>query len=168
MRAAACALATALTFTLASLATTSEAQTPRARPVPSGAALRFIGTWRLIAIEGDTGTTAADRGPHPTGLIYYDATGHMAAQIQPDRPRPAWSGRLPTPEQALDAIRGYTAYFGTYTIDEKARTVTHHRDGAINLEVRDYVRRYEFLPDGRLALTPVTRTSIRLIWERIK
>ena len=39
----------------------------------------FIGTWRLVSIEG--GTTQANRGARPTGLIYYDVNGYMAAQI---------------------------------------------------------------------------------------
>jgi hypothetical protein len=84
----------------------------------------LVGTWRLVSIEG--GATPANRGQKPTGLIYYDNLGNMAAQIMPDRPRPKWTG-TPTPEQMAEAFRGYTAYFGTYTIDEKASTVTHAR-----------------------------------------
>lgn len=127
----------------------------------------FIGTWRLISIEG--GTTQASRGARPTGLIYYDAHGYMAAQIMPDRPRPTWSG-TPTPQQALEALRGYTAYFGTYTIDEMAGTVTHHRQGMLDGGERDFVRSYEFGPGERLILTPVgnAATPLHLTWERIK
>jgi hypothetical protein len=77
-----------------------------AQPAKSQSELRkaLIGTWRLVSIEG--GTTQANRGARPTGLIYYDANGYMAAQIMPDRPRPKWTG-APTPEQALEAFRGY-------------------------------------------------------------
>ena len=127
----------------------------------------FIGTWRLISIEG--GNTLAIRGARPTGLIYYDAHGYMAAQIMPDRPRPTWSG-TPTPQQALEALRGYTAYFGTYTIDETARTVTHHRQGMLDGGAADFVRRYEFGPAERLILTPVgdSPAPLHLTWERIK
>ena len=129
---------------------------------------RFVGTWRLVSIDGDSATQRRF-GPRPTGLIIYDATNHMAAQIQPDRPRPSWSAsRPPTAEQALDAITGYTAYFGTYAVDERARTVTHRREGALNFDVRDYVRRYEFLGAKRLALTLVDRPGVRLVWERVE
>ena len=100
----------------------------------------FVGSWRLLTIEG--GTTAANRGAKPTGLIMYDDKGYMGVQIVPDRPRPKWTG-APTPEQALEAMRGYTAYFGTYTIDEKASTVTHHRQGMLDGGAVDYVRRFE-------------------------
>src|SRR5262245_39510131 len=90
----------------------------------------FIGTWRLVSIEGSAQSTAA-RGARPTGIIMYDQHGLMNVQIMPDRPRPKWTG-APTPEQALEAMRGYTAYWGTYTIDDKAQTVTHHRQGMLD------------------------------------
>jgi hypothetical protein len=135
----------------------------RPTPVASDIQKRFIGSWRLVSIEG---TPNPNRGARPSGLIYYDATGHMAAQIMPDRPRPTWTGS-PTPEQAKDALTGYTAYFGTYTVDERARTVTHHREGSLVPGDVDFVRRYEFAAGGRLILTPVGSTT-RLTWELIK
>ena len=52
---------------------------------------RFIGTWRLVSITSN-GQTDPSRGPHPTGLIYYDDAGHMAVQIMPDRARPKYAG----------------------------------------------------------------------------
>jgi hypothetical protein len=130
---------------------------------------RFFGTWRLVSIESN-GQMDPTRGSHPTGMIYYDATGHMAAQIMPDRPRPKYAGPQPTPEEAKTALIGYTAYFGTYSIDEGARIVKHHRMGSVNpgMVGIDAVRRYEFASDDRLILTPVENPKTRLTWERIK
>lgn len=127
----------------------------------------FVGTWRLVSIEG--GANPENRGQKPTGLIIYDAHGNMAAQIQPDRPRPKWTG-TPTPEQAVDAIRGYTAYFGTYTIDEKNKTVTHHRQGMLDGGAVEFVRKYQMLPGDRIVLIPVggTGPETRLTWEKVK
>jgi hypothetical protein len=129
----------------------------------------FIGTWRLVSIEVN-GQVDPNRGAHPTGLIYYDAAGYMAAQIMPDRPRAKYIGSQPTPEEAKTALSGYTAYFGTYSIDERSRTVTHHRKGCVNpgLVGVDAVRRYEFAAGDRLILSPVENPSSRLTWERIK
>ena len=126
----------------------------------------FVGTWHLVSIEG--GATSANRGTKPTGVIIYDAAGNMAAQIQPDRPRKQW--RTLTPELAFEAMRGYTAYFGTYTIDEKASTVTHHRKGMLDGGAADFVRAFEFLPGDRIVLTPVGGTGppTHLTWERAK
>ena len=126
---------------------------------------RLIGTWRLVSIEAEAGGIP-NRGAHPTGLIYDDAAGHMAAQIMPDRPRPKYVGSQPTPEEAKTALSGYTAYFGTYIIDERARTVTHHRKGCVNpgLVGVDAVRRYEFAAGDRLILSPVENPSAHLTW----
>jgi hypothetical protein len=133
----------------------------------SDTAKRFIGTWRLVSITA-TGQTDPNRGSHPIGLIYYDGTGHMAVQIMPDRLRPKYADAEPTPDEAKAAITGYTAYFGTYTIDERAHTVTHHRLGNINPEaLGDFVRRYELASSDRLILRPLESTN-ELTWERIK
>ena len=132
-------------------------------------AQKFIGTWRLVSIETDTLGRFSRLGASPKGYIYYDGTGHMAAQIQPDRKRPSWSaGTRLSGQDAIEALTGYVAYFGTYTVDPTARTVTHHREGALNFDVVDYVRRYEFLPGDRIALMPVNRPGLRLVWERVK
>lgn len=131
----------------------------------SDPAKRFIGTWRLVSIEGST--RSSNFGAHPTGVIHYDATGHMAVQIMPDRPRPTWTGS-PTPEQARDTILGYVAYFGTYTIDERAGTVTHRRAGTLSPGPVDFVRKYEFVAGDRLILTPVGNPTTHLTWELVK
>ncbi len=132
-------------------------------------AKRFIGTWRFVSIESNS-QPGPNRGPRPTGLIYYDGTGHMAVQIMPNRPRPKYAGSRPTPDEARAALIGYTAYFGTYTIDGRARTVTHHRKGSLNPGTVgvDAVRRYEFAPGDRLILPPVENPTRRLTWERVK
>ena len=131
----------------------------------------FVGTWRLVAIEGGP-ENAANRGPKPTGIIMYDQHGMMAVQIMPDRSRAQWTG-TPTPDQALDAIRGYTAYWGTYAIDEHARTVTHHRQGRLDGDIVDYVRAFELKDGGlRVTLTSVsggtTNPPNHLTWERLR
>jgi hypothetical protein len=127
----------------------------------------FIGTWRLVSITG--GNNPAARG-NPTGLIIYDAHGNMAAQIQPDRKRPIYTG-TPTAEQLAERARGYTAYFGTYTIDEKAGIVTHHRQGQLDSGAVDFVRKFELTDGGnRIVLTPVggANPPTQLTWERVR
>jgi len=155
--------ATALAVLVAITATSVSSQ-----QVNRSASTPLVGTWRLVSFRSDS-QTMASRGPRPTGLLIYDATGHMAVQIQPDRRRPSWPQRqLPTPEQAIEAVNGHAAYFGTYTVDERARTVTHHREGALNFDFVDYIRRYEFDASGRLILLPADRPDNRLVWERVK
>jgi hypothetical protein len=70
--------------------------------------------------------------------MIYDSLGNMAAQVMPNRERRKYAAAEPTPEEAKAAITGYLAYFGTYAVDEQARTVIHHRKGNINLISGDY------------------------------
>jgi hypothetical protein len=172
LRVACCALiATALAGAVRTLAQSAQ-QTPDDR--------RLIGTWRLIGYESSDAESRQLRGPMPTGLLYYDETGHMAVQIAPDRARGRFTGPVsgmftgprPTAAEALDAITGYGAYFGTYSVDERAKTVTHKRTGNVNPgAVGDFIRRYEFRSDDVVVLTPLDSTDVRAVklsWERLK
>jgi hypothetical protein len=156
------------------------ARTDTQTPPRTSAADRLIGTWSLVSYESSDTESKQFRGPKPIGLLYYDRTGHMAVQIAPDRQRRrftgpqagVFTGPQPTPDEALDAISGYAAYFGTYTVDERAQTVSHKRVGNINPGgLGDFVRRFEFLTEDRIALVPQERTdlrAVRLTWERVK
>jgi hypothetical protein len=125
---------------------------------------RLLGAWRYVGTRIDGGNW--DRGANPKGMIYYGPHSEMAVQIAPDVERTR-AGAAMTPAEAYAAIKDYIAYFGTYTVDEQAGTVTHHR--ADNLqpgEGGDLVRRYEFAGD-RLILRPPNST-MEVTWERIK
>lgn len=106
----------------------------QSRTTQGADAKRLLGTWRLVETTTD-GKPDPVRGLHPIGLLYYDTTGHMAAQITPEGGRRAFAGTGPTPEEAQAALRGYTAYFGTYSVDERARTVTNHREATSTPEL---------------------------------
>ena len=117
---------------------------------------RFVGTWRLVS---DT----------TTGIMIYDNLGNMAAQVMPNRARRKYAAAEPTPEEAKEAITGYLAYFGTYSVDERTHIITHHRKGNINPGgVGDeVVRAYVFESNDRLVLTPAGSTN-KIVWERAR
>jgi Lipocalin-like domain len=129
---------------------------------PDGeAARRLFGAWRYVG-------AMVDGKPRPSrkGIIYYDPGGDMVVQVAPEHER-GKEGSTPTPQEAQAALLDYVAYFGTYSIDERARTVTHHRHGSVQPgDVTDLVRGYEFSGD-RLILRP-PGTTYEVIWERIK
>jgi hypothetical protein len=144
-------------FLLVFLLTQAGARITSGQTAPtSDEAKRFVGTWRLVSDSS-------------TGLMYYDGLGNMAAQVMPGRARPKYAGAQPTPDEAKEALTGYLAYFGTYSVDERAHTITHHRKGNINPSQLDddAVRRYEFVPGDRVILTPVDSRN-RITWERAK
>jgi Lipocalin-like domain len=122
---------------------------------PNGIAARFHGAWRYAGTTID-GQFRTDRGGEPVGIIIYDASGHMSVQVMP--------GREQRPTAPISA---FLSYFGTYTIDERAQTVTHHREGDLRTDAPiEVVRQYKF--DGnRLILSPVGTTQ-DIIWERIR
>ena len=128
-------------------------------------AKRLHGAWRYLGSMTD-GKPTPGRGANPKGIIYYDPSGSMVVQVAPDKER-GKAGSAPTPDEAQAALAGYIAYFGTYTVDEKAATVTHHRHASVQPgDVADLVRGYEFSGD-RLILRP-PGTSYEVLWERIK
>ena len=94
----------------------------------------------------------------------------MVAQVMTDSSlRRPFAGEQPSPEEAQAALRDYVAYFGTYSVDDRASRITHHRQGAIAPgPLSDLVRQYEFLTGDRLALTQVGGSGNRLVFERVK
>jgi hypothetical protein len=155
-----------------------------AAPQPKTLSKKFAGAWRLTSIEGNPPGLPSiyDR---PTGQLMYDPSGRMSAQIVARADRKSFApynnGRLlATPEDKAAAFDSYTAYFGTYTVDARAGTVTHHLEDSLVPGRRgtDNVRWFEFEGDDRLLLIPVEDgkggaiarkdATLRLLWERIK
>ncbi len=140
---------------------------------------KFFGVWSLVAVNfyKSDGTLVKLYGDDPRGLFIYTEHGTMSVQIM-KRDRPSLpKGR--NAEHALDEyhaiLRGYIAYFGTYQVDENARTVIHHVRGSLipNWVDTDLVREYEF-SGNRLYLrtppAPLRGETMRgeLIWERMQ
>ena len=120
------------------------------------------GAWRYVTATLDGNPSR----PNGKGIIYYAPSGDMVVQVSPGSDT-AKAGAKSTPEEALAALDGYIAYFGTYTIDAAAKTVTHHRLGSVQPgDSADLVRRYTIEGD-RLTLSP-PGTNYEVKWERIK
>jgi hypothetical protein len=115
------------------LATVADAQRP------ARGAHVLMGTWRLVEFADldKNGKWQYRFGEHPRGYFVYDATGHVHIQIMKTptvAPFPEANiavGKLPSAEHALTAYAAYVAYFGTYTVDEEKRIVTHHVEGSL-------------------------------------
>jgi Lipocalin-like domain len=136
---------------------------------------KFVGTWKLVAVEqrnakGEVVPPAADAvNQNRTGYLIYDPAGYMAVSLMPVG-RKKYAGAQPTDEEAKAAITGYTAYFGTFTINEKEQVVTHHLEGSLNPAMgKDQNRGFE-LSGNRLTLKPPAAANgnqSRLTWERM-
>ena len=152
---------------------------------PAGDRARFVGTYSLVTTEvkdPKTGKWSQTPTFNSIGYITYSDTGHMGVHIMP-KVRTRFAANIPTPEEAQAALRGYTAYFGSFSVDEKEKAVTHNRVGQINPGGATTVKRfYDFVPDARfphggyerLILTPAPangggkdQATNRLTWERM-
>ena len=86
---------------------------------------KFVGTYRLISTEvKDTATGEWAETPdfNRIGYITYADTGHMGVHLMP-RSREPFASNTPTPAEAQVALQRYTAYFGSFTVDEKGQFV---------------------------------------------
>jgi hypothetical protein len=141
---------------------------------------KFVGVWKLISCESKdkaSGEVRYPYGTNPVGRVTYDLAGRMSAQVMnPGRRRVGGSptrGRAAIGEASCDEIRemvtGFIAYFGTFDIDEAARTVIHHVQASLipTWVGTDLRRTYEFSGADQLVLTATSDVATtRLVWQR--
>jgi hypothetical protein len=150
-------------------------------PRQDDVAKKFAGAWRLVSVEGNDATFhfASD---HPRGVIIYDRSGWMSVQIDMKGTRTPFANGPAggTPEEKVYAFDNYIAYYGTYTVELEAQTVTHHLEDASqpNWRGAENVRWFELQDDDHLLLIPredgkggvIERknATYKLLWERIR
>jgi Lipocalin-like domain len=142
-------------------------------------AVALVGTWQLVSRTdvNQMGEQIVDPslGSDPVALLIYDRAGHFAAQfMKRDRTTAIPSPTVAAAPNNTRARDGYDAYFGTYAVDEGARTVTQRLMGALEPANVGMVVTRAMQVDGEtltIALDtrsakgdPVTRT---LIWTRV-
>lgn len=151
---------------------------------PDDLSKKFLGAWRLVSIEGSQ-PGLPNNFDRPTGIIIYAPSGHMSVNIARKADRKPFAPynvgvAAATTEEKAAAFDSYSAYYGTFTIDAKAGTVTHHMQGNLipGRQGTDNVRWFDFQGPDRLLLTPVEDgkggtlarkdATYRLLWERLK
>jgi Lipocalin-like domain len=91
---------------------------------------RLIGVWRLRSClrTFKDGRTEHPFGEKPVGRIEYDNAGRVSALLM----RPGRQSTLPSgTELDNDAVTGFVAYFGTFSIEEATQTVIHHVEASL-------------------------------------
>jgi hypothetical protein len=162
------------------LSTTRGALSQSTTPDLKDTAGALVGSWVLVSRRDVTheGKTQIEPslGETPRGLLFYSRDGHMAVQLmRTDPPRSSASPPSSRVQRKnnTDTSSGYDAYFGTYTVDTVAQTVTHHVEGALSPgDVGRSITRHFHLEGSELRLsfdtsapdgTSVTRM---LVWRR--
>ncbi len=138
--------------------------------------MNLTGTYRLLSCEVQWSDGAVDLpyGTSPEGLLVYAESGHFSGHLMRRGVAKFGTGaRQVPPEQAKEAFLGYLGYYGTYTVDESAGTVTHHVLGSWhpNWVGTDQVRHFQFDGDQLVIKTPQVGAGGRshhtlLVWRR--
>lgn len=139
---------------------------------------KLLGQWQLRVYESryTDGSVRLPMGDQPHGVLLYTAQGEVSVHMTRHDRQPFASGDWlgGTDEEVRSAYESYIGYFGRYTVDETAGTVTHHIEGCSfqNWVGRDLVR--FFTIDGEL-LTLTTATVLMgggerrgyLVWQKV-
>lgn len=110
----------------------------------------LIGAWELVSCISTypDGQAEMPFGPSPRGLIAYTPDGWMSCQMEGE---PA----------------GYSAYYGSCTVDEEASVVTHHvRGSSSSLVGGDQRRAYAVQGDLLRLGAEMGGASIEVLWRR--
>lgn len=136
---------------------------------------RFVGTYRLVVTEVKDPSGKWIRNPtfNSVGYITYDESGYMGVHIMP-RNRTKFAAAVPTPAEAQAAVRGYTAYYGPFKVNEQEKSVFHEKGiGQLNPGGTPVFKRFYEFVGNQLILIPgdngITKdqATSRLIWERM-
>ena len=93
----------------------------------------LVGTWRGARYEvwDPDGRATTPFGDPVSGYAVFDATGHAFIQLMRTPAIPPFaSPQAPTPEEIRSAHSAFAAYYGPYTVDNAARTMTIRVEGS--------------------------------------
>ncbi len=159
-----------LTLGLAALPTPAAAQQNSLKD-------QLMGTWRPVSIQSERsdGTRRDNFGPHPSGILIFDRTGHFALQVvNPDLPKHTSADRFRmTPEEYATIVKGGIAYSGTYSVDEAKRTFTIVLERSMFELWHDRTLAFEIKGDElSYSLPPLEMAGVKvtnhLVWKRVE
>ncbi len=137
---------------------------------------KLVGTYRLVTTEVKDAGGGWQRTPNydSVGYITYSDTGYMGVHVMPQNRTP-FGDTQPTAAEAQAALRGYTAYYGPYSVhtDEDDKFLIHHRVGQIDPGGVADAKRFYDLAGDRLVLTPAPASGRKedatrhVVWERL-
>ncbi len=138
---------------------------------------RIVGAWRLLSwvYQNEAGDTIDYFGKNPTGILMYDTSGNMNAQLM-QRERSLFQTqamRDGTDSERVDAFQTYVAYYGKYD-EPTPGEIVHVVEGSLFPNwIGSKQIRYGSIKDDKLTLrTPLMQTAngglqFTLVWQRI-
>jgi len=137
----------------------------------------LAGSWKLISFHSkdSSGQTTYPFGKDAQGRLIYEPDGRLAVQLMnPNRPRFQSDDPMVTSEtEVRAAFDGYTAYYGTYSVNPDEKTIVHHIEASLlpNWVGTDQLRHFEF--DGKYLtlkgdlLLGGVQGVVSLVWQRL-
>lgn len=138
---------------------------------------KLAGSWKLISFhsQDSSGKVVYPFGKDARGRLIYEPDGRMAVQLM-DTNRPGFASDDPLATSEAEvraAFGGYTAYYGTYSVNPDEKTIVHHIEVSLlpNWVGTDQRRNYEF--DGKYLtlkgplLLGGVQWVVSLVWERL-
>ncbi len=129
---------------------------------------QLTGTWIVVSIDQTASDGKKEQlyGPNPKGIAVYDASGqYVQIFVHPNVPKFKVNNRLQgTPEENTAAVRGTTASFGIWTVDEASKTISVRNVGGMfpNSAGTDSKRIVASVTADELKLSnPVTASGMR-------
>ena len=108
---------------------------------------RLVGAWHLEHIDSPQADGKPSDTLQPKGMLIYTRDGHMSVQLMYAASASSLSNEY--------VRNGYEASFGSYSVDERTHTLTHHVQGSVTgdaLVGKDLPRIYTFTEDGHLII----------------
>jgi hypothetical protein len=127
---------------------------------------RLVGVWRLRSClrTFKDGRTEHPFGVQPVGRIEYSKAGSVSALLM----RPGRQSTIPPgTELDDDAVTGFVAYFGTFSIEETTQSVIHHIEASLSpgWVGTDLKRHFRFDAKRLILIRPASDSSDELVWE---
>jgi hypothetical protein len=128
------AAVTALGFAILSSGAIAQQNQQAQQSQPKTIKSQIVGAWNLLLVDQvkDDGTHVPLYGPNPVGIIIFTPDGHYSSQImRVNRPKFASNNtQTASGDDAKAVVAGMISHFGTYTVDEAAKTFTVHIEGS--------------------------------------
>lgn len=137
---------------------------------------QVIGAWTLVSIDQTDADGKKQQlfGSNPKGTQVFDASGQWIQIIsRSDVPAFKINNRQKgTPDENTAAVRGVTATFGTWTIDEASKTLTVRYVGSMfpNQVGTESKRTVNVTGDELKVSNPATASGVKsdTVWRRAK
>jgi hypothetical protein len=92
---------------------------------------QLVGTWTLVSCSSPDNPICAGNN----GMAMHAANGRYISMVagrgRPKVTNPGQGRNAPSPEEYKAIASGLFAQFGTWSVNEANKTITHHADGAL-------------------------------------